>query len=310
MLPNLIMPGAQKSGTTFLAALIAQHPEIFLPSVKEPAHFLTAIDKPLAKPNGKPQRLAYAKSDTYRALYADGAQSKYRLDASTGYFAVPGVARAIRQEIGEAKIICVVRQPVDRAYSAYVYHRQLEDTSCASFEDALDEERSINERGEVVIPQPYFGTGEYARNISVWQSEFGFENVLVLFFEDLLADPQRACSTVFDFLDLEPFTVDPVVEKNASHEPLTSWRRLVLMASRGDLPVLAPVSFVMRTLIPPAKRNDLRLAIKRNLRPSPGSKRPPKLGAEQRAKYTRRFHDDIDQLARMTGKDLSHWKAD
>lgn len=309
MLPNLIIPGAQKSGTTYLAQLLSQHPDIYLPTVKEPAHFLARHAKPLVKQNGTPQRLAYQDRKEYLGLYSGAQGEKYRLDASTGYFALPDVAQVIRNEIGDAKIICVVRQPVDRAYSAYVYHRQLEDTESDTFEEALAEQAKLAANEDVTIPQPYMGTGRYSEHIAAWKECFGDANVHVVFFDDLRESPQATCEAIFRFLDIESMEINPQVERNASHEPLTSWRKFILRASRGGVKAFTPISFILRAVLPPATRNRIRIAIKRNLRPPPGSNRPSKLSSEEHARYTREFHTEIDKLASMTGRTLDHWKA-
>lgn len=308
MLPNLIIPGAQKSGTTYLAYLLGQHPEIYLPEVKEPSHYLARHEKPVVWPNGRELGFAYRDRDEYRSLYAAAKDQTYRVDASTGYLAMPDVAERIRDEVGSAKIICVVRQPVDRAYSAYVYYRQLHETESETFDEALAEMDALIKNPDVTVAQPYFGTGHYAQHIRMWQGFFGEENVHIVFFDDLRKDPQGVCDKVFAFLGLEPMNLDAEVEQNSSHAPLRGWRKFLLRASRGQYAALAPLTFALRTVMPSNLRNRVRLAFKRNLRPPPGSNRPEKLSPEDRARFTAQLETQIDDLAALTGRSLDDWK--
>ena len=309
-LPNLIIPGAQKSGTTYLAELLGQHPDIFLPAVKEPAYFASQGDKPLGDRDGfKRQRFAYASRETYETLFEDAGDARYRVDASTDYFALEGCAELIREECGAAKIICILRQPVDRAYSAFAYHRQLGGTRAETFDEALEEEAQVMARGDVTLPQPYLGTGHYAEHVSKWQAIFGEDAVKIVLFDDLRADPKDLCDDIFQFLGLAPFEVGLEVNRNPSYGAPVGWRRHVFKAMRGEYAIFAPMAALVRALVPPALRVNLRSRMNARLAAASPSAKPQKLSSERHAELTRSFHPQIERLSAMIGRDLSHWKA-
>lgn len=305
-LPNLIMPGVQKSGTTYLAALLAQHPEIFVPHIKEPAHFLAATFPEVRMHNGEVRRYAYGKRDAYEALYDTAESATWRLDASTGYFAQPKVAETIRATCGPGKVICMLRHPAERAHSAFVYNRQLGIETAPTLEAAVAAETAL--RKDAVVSTPYLETGRYADHIAVWDALYGAENVLVLLFEDMRADAEAVARQVFEFLDLVPVPLDMDVEQNVSHRPATGWRGKVQKAINGatrDTRLFGGV----RRMIPPATRHALRNGVLKVLRPKPGTQRPDPLMPEDRAWLMEIFEDDIAALSQRLNRDLSQWQA-
>ncbi|RIK73273.1 MAG: hypothetical protein DCC67_18080, partial [Planctomycetota bacterium] len=112
-LPGALIIGAQKSGTSALAAYLAQHPRVLLAKQKELEFF------------GSDLRYGYG-LDWYADQWPDGSRRLIRLEASPQYMIVPRAAARIRCDLPEVRLIALVRDPAERAYSAWqMYRRQL-----------------------------------------------------------------------------------------------------------------------------------------------------------------------------------------
>ena len=305
-LPNLILPGAHKSGTTFLAALMAQHPGIFVPEVKEPAHFLAQTRCPVLWPDGTQRQYAYATPEAYRALYSNAdPDTPYLLDASTGYFALADVAGAVRAACGTAKVICVLRQPAQRAWSAFLYHRQLGQERARSLEGALIAQAALEMHG--TVPQPYLETGFYARHLGHWIALFGADNVHVVLFEDLRSTPQAELDRIFDFLGLPAAMVDVNVERNASAMRPAGWRRAVQLTLRGGVGRMG--QRLTRAVLSIEKRRILRERVGKLVAGGKRASQPEQLSAARFREITAVFDEDITELEQLIGRDLAHWKS-
>lgn len=303
--PNLIIPGAQKSGTTFLAALLSQHPEIFVPRVKEPAYFLKNTYPTIHWPNGRIRKYAFGDKKAYLSLYDDAPTNiSWKVDASTGYLTHKAVSETIASTCGDCKIIFVLRNPVDRAISAYKYHRQLDQEDAKDFTTAISKQSENSEN--LVFPQPYIETGFYSQHIANWSQLFGEENIFILFFDDLKKDPVESLNKVCHFLNVSPFEFDLKAEKNESGYAPTGIKRTIqkILISGND----NALRKFLRSLIPADIRQKLRDKFKSLLK----SKRPPQeqheLSPIEKKAILNLFMSDIEKLEKMTGRDLSSWK--
>lgn len=188
--PNLFVIGAAKSATTSLWRYLDTHPDVFMAQLKEP-HFFS---------RGGVDGIPVAKTeDAYLALFAGAGQAAYRGEASVSYLWDPEAPAAIEAWAAEAKIIVSLRDPVERAYSHYWTHVRL-GTERLSFREAVEEELA-GARELTDIPPPYVGRGFYAMQISPYLARF--DDVLVLFFEELVRDVRGSMRTVFEFLGLD-----------------------------------------------------------------------------------------------------------
>ncbi len=139
-IPNVFLIGAPKAGTTFLYALLAASPSIFAPREKEPNYFLHKGKKRTLHGDSKIRRdpTAYDE-EAYKQVYSEWADEQYAIDASTYYLSSPNAAEHIFQARPDAKIIAVLREPIERAHSHYLM--ELRDGYVSeSFKDALERE--------------------------------------------------------------------------------------------------------------------------------------------------------------------------
>jgi hypothetical protein len=192
---HFVVPGAQRSGTTWLYRVLDQHPEIGMarPMAPEPKFFLdaAAVDRGLA---------------AYRAaLFAGRPAGRVLGEKSTSYLETPEVPSRIRALLPEARIIVVLRDPIERAVSNYRYSRA-NGIETGSIETAFyDEARrvaALDWSGISVCPVAYLTRGRYVEQLARWDDVFPRSHVRIVLFERLVQDP-AAVADVFRFLGVD-----------------------------------------------------------------------------------------------------------
>lgn len=182
--PRLIMIGAQKAGTTTLADALARHPSIMLGAEKEPDYYTRFYDRGL---------------DWYQTNYPNG-QAEWLLDASTAYSSgfidkrtnTPfPVAQRIKETVDDPRILYILRDPVDRAYSSYWHAKRYG-----------NERRSV--RDAIIENSIYAKQGYYSEHLGYFLQHFPRKHILVLDFDDLRRNQQSVVKGVLDFLNLPP----------------------------------------------------------------------------------------------------------
>jgi Sulfotransferase family len=188
--PNLFIVGAGKAGTSSLADYLGQHPDIFMAPVKEP-HFFSDADPRLTPP--------IKDEEAYLRLFAGASTEKLRGEASVSYLWDTASPRAIKRASPDARILVLLRDPVDRAYSHY-WHAFKNGVETRSFQQAVEDELAgVRPPGL----EPYLERSRYAEALARYLDVFG-ASVYVLFFEDLVRDAAGELRKVFAFLDVEP----------------------------------------------------------------------------------------------------------
>jgi hypothetical protein len=203
-LPDWLIIGAMKSGTTSLAAYLREHPGCFVAPEKE-VHF---FDYEF--------RWAFG-ADWYRQRFR-GAGSLLAGEATPSYMHRPEVPARIASVVPDAKLIAILRDPVDRAYSQYWHHRR-EGREEREFLDAVEDPEL-----------DYLGRGRYLEQLERICEHFPREQLLVLLFDDLDAQPQETFVDVCRFLGVDE-TVIPanVGEARNSHRKVRAPRTFATM---------------------------------------------------------------------------------
>jgi len=229
MLPNFLILEAAKSGTSSLYRYLAQHPDIFMSRFKEPTFFVWAdTQHEIRGPGvGHVRRQVIRDLDSYRQLFSEAKEARVRGEASTGYLHTPGVAERIQQYVPEAKLIAILRNPIDRAYSAFLHARRAGFEPLADFQQALEEEpRRIRDRW--IGLTLYTTLGMYAEQLDRYLAVFPTEQIRVYLFDDLVRDRISVAQDAFRFLEVDQ-TFEPDVSKRANvgrvqNIPLSSLR--------------------------------------------------------------------------------------
>jgi len=201
--PDFFIVGTQNSATTSLYWHLKQHAQIFMPALKEPHHFSR-----LAPPHEMRYLVTQvASTQDYLKLFAHAKTGKLMGEASTSYLWEPGTAKRIHGVNPKAKIIAVLRDPVERAYSHYQMDRR-EGWQDKPFLEALQSDYAATRKG-YGISRLYVELGLYAEQIKRYLDLFGPEQVLVLGFDQFGAKSGGGASgnltrDIALFLGIEP----------------------------------------------------------------------------------------------------------
>jgi len=202
-LPDFIIGGAPRSGTTWLYELLDRHPDVHMarPVKPEPKFFL--VDH------------LYDKGLTFYAETWFGGAGDARLvgEKSTDYLESSAAARRIARDLPQVRLIFILREPADRAYSNYLWTR-MNGIETEDFETALrlEEEREaqLTERWKYARPFSYFSRGLYADLLVPYFERFPREQILILRFEDILDRPEDLAGRVHRFLGIDSRPADAI----------------------------------------------------------------------------------------------------
>lgn len=228
-LPDFLIVGAMKCGTTTLAAQLAAQPGVFMTTPKEPNFF--SDDEIWAKGE-----------DWYRGLFAEAAEGDLKGEASTHYAKLPTHPRALGRMAGmlaTPKIIYMIRNPVERTVSHYIHE-------WSQNEMAGDPVQAFARHPELV------DYGRYGMQIAPYVERFGAEKVLLTSLEALKAEPRAELARIGAFLGRRLSWRDDIGAQNVSAERS---RRLPLQGLFVDNPV---AEVLRRTLVPKRLRTRIR----------------------------------------------------
>ncbi|MFC1812830.1 sulfotransferase domain-containing protein, partial [Thermodesulfobacteriota bacterium] len=189
MMPNFLIVGAAKSGTTSLYSYLNQHPDIFMPKWKELSFFIGDPAGPIHK---------VKKPEFFLRVFATVANQTAVGEASTSYLYDESAPKRIKEVLGAIKIIIVLRNPVDMAYSLYNHQVRKEGETLENFEAALEAEAD-RIRDPIFRKKCYgwhanyyyYHRGLYYEQVKRYLDVFGNENVIIFLFEDLADDSIR-----------------------------------------------------------------------------------------------------------------------
>jgi len=213
-LPDFLIIGAQKCGTTFLYHLLCQHPYVEPATTKEVHFFDTNFAEGV---------------QWYRSHFSTPTQKDGRKmltgESSPYYIYYPHAARRAAQVVPQARLIALLRNPVDRAYSDY-NHKFREAREHLSFEDAIEaeEERLRGEKEKLLADESYhspkyrrysyLSRGIYVDQLLEWERHFDRDQLLVLKSEDFFENPQDSFDRVLGFLGLPHWEIGASGQRN------------------------------------------------------------------------------------------------
>jgi hypothetical protein len=301
-LPHFFLIGAPKAGTTALHAALATHPQLSMSQVKEPKFFLGDGTGPPTRPAGpgdahSAQEHVWRQSD-YEALWPE-RPGALRGESTPFYLSDTAALDRIAAAVPDARLIAVLRHPVDRAYSnwAHLWADGLEPlgdflAACA------DEDRR---RAEGWAPfWRYLGLGRYGEQLAAVLERFPCDQVHVLRYRDLVDTPTAALSSICAFLGVAPDAVLDVPSQNVSTYVSPSPATKVLQAA-----VRSGAS--LGQFLPPRVWRRASAPLLRALRRSGGHR--PELTAAERSRLLARFDDDIALLERLTDQSFADWRV-
>ncbi len=294
MLPTFLVIGTAKAGTTSLHDYLGQHPDVFMSPVKEPRFF--AYDGrplPAGGPGGFHGRTVLD-VEAYEALFAGATPGQARGEASPMYLYSPLAAERIAARVPEAKLVAILRDPAERAFSHFLHLRRDNLEPCTTLAEALAREpERIAEDWDWSFH--YRALGYYDAQLARYAERFPADRVHVVLYEDLSDDPEGVVRGVYRFLGLEGFQPDVRAKLNTGGVPKegAAWR----VASQYD----HPLRRIFRPLLP----HRLRLALLSRLRQRAMER--PTLDKATRADLVAGYRGDLLRLQERLGRDLTAW---
>ena len=282
-LPNFLVIGSGKAGTSSIGAYLDQHPQVFMSPVKEPNFFAYDAAEPGILVWGSSREREYPVRDltAYAALF-DGVRDEVAIgEASTVYLESRDAPPRIRATLPGVRLVASLRDPVDRAYSSYWMGIRLG-----------TESRDI---GQALHPgDDLVRAGFYHSLLQRYVKLFERERLHVLLFDDLRSRPVEAMQSLYRFLEVDGrFVPDVRVRHNVGGVPRSRMLHTIF-ASRG-----------LRAVARPLLRGRLRQALvglrQRSLR------RPPPLPEALRRSLIALYREDVLRLQQLLERDLSHW---
>ncbi len=230
-LPNLLIAGVPKCGTTSLFWYMAQHPDIFASPIKELGYFTPArVNNGLVEPLPK-----YAES------FEHWTTERYAMEGTPAYaYGGKPVIAAIQEALGAPRIIISLRDPVRRMWSAYTAIRSRGRTSMLNntiddFIDECAEQRRIGNDKALGNRRIALSVGYYADYIPLWLDTFG-DGIMIVFSEQLFKDTPHVVGDVFGWLDLDTSVADSL-EYEARNKTVGVRNTALARAAWGVKPV-------------------------------------------------------------------------
>ena len=296
--PDFLFVGTAKAGTTSLYHHLKKHPQVCLP-LKETFFFADRIfrDNHMPFPYQRPKDEMILEEEKYRSVYSN-CNGKVTGEIGTGYLYYHDIAiPKIKEYLGDqVKVGIVLRNPVDRAYSAYMHHRKdLHETSSLAAVWNKEEER-IRDNWDFMWY--YREVGFYHDQVKAYLDNF--ENVQVFYFDDLRNDPDSFMGSVCDFLEIDPLSDWSADRKyNPSGVPRLAFLQRAITQEGPVKQLFRPV---VRKLFSKEKRKRMRKFIKnKNLRSQ------EKMTEKDRRMLIEAYREDVVKLEVLLNKDLAHW---
>ncbi len=198
--PNFLIIGAAKSGTTSIMEYLNGHPDVYMSEWKEPAFFADSLDNRLKNYH------------EYLQLFKGAGDAKIIGEASTAYLFDKNAAKNIFDKLGDIKLIVILRDPIEMAYSLWHYNIAA-GVENLSFKDAFVNEElrikefNLNKDSPIwVYRYAYKSRAKYYNQIKVYLDYFSHKNIKVYIFEEFFSDPEKNYNDIITFLGLEPIS--------------------------------------------------------------------------------------------------------
>lgn len=283
-LPDFLVLGAQRCATSWLYFCLKDHPEIFMPYIKEVGYFSSQHDKGV---------------DWYKRYYKLRAGEKAAGDVTPNYIFHEKAAERIAAELPDAKLVVTFRNPAERAFSQYLKHVRAGAVK-TDFETALKEN-----------PQ-YAARGRYWPQLERYLALFPKERILVLIYEDIRADPHRHLKSIFSFIGVDPGFVPASAARVVPSEDLGTG---MLRSVSGPAAFLrksgmgwAVDALKKSPLLPLADRMRQRFGAMPKKVERGRAVEKASMAPETRARLNAFFAEDNAKLAEFLGRDLDFWK--
>ena len=297
-LPNFLVVGAAKSGTTALYHYLAQHPEVFLSPIKE-TNFFALKDKDLSFKGPGDYKGIHRRTITeigdYYNQFIKVTDEKSIGEICPSYLYFEDAPKNIKEHIPKVKIIAILREPVARAFSAWV-HLTRDGREYLNFKEALaDEPRRIKENWAEIWH--YKEESKYYNQLKRYYDSFPKENIKVVIYEDFKKNQMRVYGEICNFIGVKSSFVPSMSAKH----------------NKGGIPKnkiiwnLMMKQNIWKTLFNHLMPIKIRKMIKEKIEARNVNKKP-QLDENKRKELSVQFRDEINKVEQLIEQDLTVWK--
>jgi len=300
--PDFLIVGAAKSGTTSMYHYLRQHHQIFMPQRKEP-HFFSSMDSSKDrvenyKTHGKTKKGKLRRYEDYVDLFEPAKREQIVGEASTSY--LPGYERTIdniksvyRDRYEELKIIAILRHPAERAFSNYLFYVR-NGWVTSSFEDIFNpktiEKMTPNDSSYAIVQG-----GMYYKGVKNYLEQFPKTKIYLL--EDL-KEIRVMLKDLFDFLEVEA-SVEVRTDAQVNPSGIPKYKNFVRFLLRMSNPIKSQVPQKYWLTMGKIRDSMLKRAMYK-----------PQLDPLMKLKLNEIYRSDVLSLQELLGRDLSHWMYD
>lgn len=310
--PDFVVIGAVKAGTTSLHHYLNQHSDIYLSPIKE-TNFFSRND--MSPPNFRKDyshdvaldiekylstdRLSYrhiahiADARHYKALYREASPQTLTGEVCNSYLICASAAAELHQYQPNAKIIAVLRNPIERAFSQYLMNLKEGKTLEKDFLKELQNDLETQPKGWGVSHQ-YHELGLYHQQLSRYFQVFKPEQIKVTFFDDLKQNPTQFLEDIFAFLEVRSQSIDTTNKLNASSKARFEKLNYILTQTG--------VIKRLKAILPRSARQRLVGLVYTQ-------KGLPTINDDAQNYLTEYYRNDVNQLEKLLNVNLKHWLA-
>lgn len=315
--PNLFIVGEAKTGTTAMFALLKQHPDVFMPRTKEPRHFckdLIAESDRVHKKNHLNRLFKdtylFRSREQYLSLFEEWRDEKVAGEASIQYFPSKVAASEIHEFNPDAKIVVMLREPVDFLYSLHSQMHFGGSEPIADFAEALEAEADRRQGRRIpkhrfVTPSLLFYSErvKYADGVRRYQELFG-ENVKVIMYDDFKKNNAKTYREILEFIGVDPSFTPEFRVYNPNKTARWRWLKQVMDSPLFEYMIRRP----FRPLLPARMRPTIRKRILRLI-----MKHEPRkpLDAEFVLRLRKQFKQEVEKISVLLDRNLvKEWGYD
>jgi len=288
--PNFLIIGAMKSGTTALYFFLKQHPQVFVSPIKEPNYFIAGGEATFPQIEGARRNISDL--DTYLELFNGASEAVAIGEASHSYLYYSQAIERIRADIPDVRLICILRNPAERAYSHFLFHVRDGREQIKDFSQAIREEENRISSGCQF--GHYLRRGFYFQQLQKYFAVFPSNQIYVCLYDDLITEPVYLIQKIYQFLGIDSsFTPEVTTRRNPSGIPKNQLIHNLLVKPN-------PVKSFLQPLLPQRIYRIATTWRDRNLI-------KPEMPADLKQELIRLYRDDILQLQDLIRRDLSCW---
>jgi len=283
MNPNFFIVGGSKCGTTNISYYLNLHPKIFFTKLNEPYYFCQ-----WDVPEDYKRNSMITDMKNYLNLFKDVTNETIVGEASSPYLSCPHAASEIKKAFPKSKILISIRNPIERAHSAYFSYKFMHPTKKNFMEMIKEHEKLIKDR--IFYIDSILESGFYTKNIINFQNAFGEENVKIIIFEEYIKNIESGIRSILNFLGLSENIQFEEQSKGSYRVPKNSLSKILL--NNKEFRKISTV------IIPTVMRQ--KLGDKYFLK----QEKKPEMGKNERTYLKKLYKNEATELEKFLGKKL------